>query len=232
MRSSHVVLALLVSVSAAASTQSDGLFGSRAVSVGFGGSSVSPDGSVRASVAEIDDDTVDGFPAVLRVQIGTRAMERKFTFGLNAQVLWHPERRQFAVTGSEGGAVGQFQTAVVTIDDGGLGWYDPTVLVERAFGHPVKCAWPEAPNVGAIAWLSERRLLVAAEIMPHSNCDSMGTFAAYELDVVARRLGRRHGQLEVKRRWPDALGAELRNAPDECIRHPRACFVPFNHPVR
>jgi len=83
---------------------------------------------------------------------------------------------------------------------------------------------------GAIAWLSNTRLLVAAEIMAHSNCDSNGTFVAYEFDVSARRVGRRYGQLEVKQRWSEAIGDELRNASDECIRHPHQCAVPYNHP--
>jgi hypothetical protein len=53
----------------------EGTFGSKAVSVGFGASSSSPDNGVRVSVVEIDDDTIDGFPGVLRVQVRNLVLE-------------------------------------------------------------------------------------------------------------------------------------------------------------
>jgi hypothetical protein len=172
-----LALVLVLLVSSSVLGQAKGLFASHAVVLGFGASALSSDGKVRVSVAEIDSDTDDGFPAILRVQIGTHVLERRFNFGLNA-------------------------------------------------------GWPEPPNIGAVAWLSDTRLLVAAEIMPHSNCDSMGTFVAYEFALPTGRLERRYDQLEAKKRWRAQLGVELLEAPDECIRKPRACFVPFNHPDR
>ena len=91
-------------------------------------------------------------------------------------------------------------------------------------------SYPEAPNVAAITWRSNRRLIVAAEIINHSNCDSSGTFSAYEVDVVTGQVERTYEQLDAKRRWHAALGTELLAAPDECVRSPRACFVAANHP--
>lgn len=180
---------------------------------------------MTVSVAWLDDDKSDGFPAVLRVRSGATVIEQRFDFGLNAEIVWSPGRTRFALTGSHDGANGQFRTAVVTVGTPRLGWFDVTPVIEAAVGHPARCDWPEAPNVGAITWLSETRLLVAGEIINHSNCDSFGTFTAYEVDVARRRIERRHDQLDVKRRWPIELGSELLQAPDACITNPGSCRV-------
>jgi hypothetical protein len=168
----------------------------------------------------------------LRVQVGSDVLEQRFNFGLNAQVLWSPQRNRFALTGSNGGAVGQYETAIVTVRQNAIDWVDVTPSIERAFGHPVTCAYREPPNVGAVSWVSESRLLVAAQIMPHSVCDSMGTFVLYRFALSSKRIELRYGQLEAKKAWRTLLGPSLLAAPDDCVRRPRACFVPFNHQRR
>jgi hypothetical protein len=60
--------------------------------------------------------------------------------------------------------------------------------------------------VGGIGWLRNgRRILVAAEIVNHSVCDSPGTFAAYEVDVETLQITARYSQLEAKRRFAPLL---------------------------
>ncbi len=72
-------------------------------------------------------------------------------------------------------------------------------------------------------------MILVAEIMLHSNCDSFGTFKAYEVDWRARRITRTFDQIEAKRLFGRSMGIELRNAPNECIRSPRRCWVSTNH---
>jgi hypothetical protein len=71
---------------------------------------------------------------------------------------------------------------------------------------------------------------VAAEVVNHSNCDSFGTFKAYEVDPAAMTVVRALNQFEAKRDLKPLLGKELRLAPDECIRKPESCYVSTNHP--
>jgi hypothetical protein len=186
---------------------------------------------VGVSATRIEDDSTEGAPAILGVKVGQRRFDRRFNFGVNAEVLWSPDARRFAVTGSREGANGQYRLAVADIADG-LKWFEVTSAVERAFGHPVRCGWPEVPNVAAVTWLSPARVVVAAQIIDHSNCDSFGTFVAYEFDVDTQRLGPPIDQLEAKRRWSPRLGIALSTARDACIRNPTACHVPANHPAR
>jgi hypothetical protein len=89
----------------------------------------------------------------------------------------------------------------------------------------VRCDYPEAPNVAGIAWLPNGNLLVAAEIVHHSNCDSYGTFAAYEMNAADARILREYDQIEAKRRFGPLLGWEIADAPDRCIVRPTACRV-------
>jgi len=105
-----------------------------------------------------------------------------------------------------------------------------TRIIERAFGHPMKCGWPEAPNIAAVKWLDRRRLLVAAEIINHSNCDCFGTFKGYAVDVVDRSVVRVYDQIQVKRQFHADLGPWLQDANDDWVRNPRSCYVTANHP--
>jgi hypothetical protein len=110
---------------------------------------------------------------------------------------------------------------------------DLTPLIYRSFGQPVTCGSPEEPNVGGITWLGNSgHILVAAEIIDHSNCDSFGTFKAYEVNPKAMKVVHVYSQLETKRLFERFLGEELRNAPDQCIRSPKSCYVSTNHQTK
>lgn len=150
--------------------------------------------------------------------------------GVGSELLWAPNSRAFAVTTSDGGANGLYRAIVVAPGRGGLKVTDLSPLIRSAFGHPVKCGWPEYPNVAIVQWRDgSQKVIVAAEIIAHSNCDSFGTFKAYEVDWRARRITRTFDQIEAKRLFGRSMGIELRNAPNECIRSPRRCWVSTNH---
>ena len=191
----------------------------------------SPNGKLTVSLQSLDDNA-DDFPTRVTVTNGERTFTSKINFGLNAEVSWNARSSAFAVTGSSEGANGQYHTTVFVVQSKRLVPVPLTHLVESTFGHPVKCGWPEVPNVAAIRWLDDATLLVAAEIISHSNCDSFGTFQGFVVDVRVPRVIRKINQLAVKHLYGADLGPELKDANDECIRHPRACFVATNHPER
>ncbi len=105
-----------------------------------------------------------------------------------------------------------------------------TPVVLKVFGQPFKCDVPEPPNLAGIKWLKDSHLiLVAAEVVNHSNCDSNGTFNLYAVSVPDLEIVRRYDQLEAKKSFRKDLGRELRPANDECIRHPKSCELEWNH---
>lgn len=205
-------------------------YSSHATYVYSGKTAKSPDGKKNVTVRVLNMDA-DDFPTAVSVQTPRGTLKGKVNFGLNAQVLWSGDSKAFALTGSQTGANGQYRTTVFVLREKSLVAFPLTNLIERAFGHPVKCGWPEVPNVAAVKWLNRsKQLLVAAQIYPHSNCDSFGTFKGYVIDIAQKRVIRIYNQLEVKGLFAADIGPWLKDADDGCIRNPRSCYVMANHP--
>jgi hypothetical protein len=111
------------------------------------------------------------------------------------ELQWSSDSLAFFVNYSNGGAVGDYEVRVFYPSRASVRAVDPTTLVRQdsRATYP-KCFLPESPNLAGIAWLDgSRRLLVAAEVLPHSNCDSMGTFSAYEVEVPSGKVVRKWG---------------------------------------
>jgi hypothetical protein len=165
---------------------------------------------------------VEGTLGKLHIDIGP---------GVASELLWASDSKAFFVTTSNGGAIGDYHLFVVDTFHGHLQSRDATEKIYKEFGHPFRCGWKESPNVAGIGWVGRtHHLWVAVEVINHSNCDSCGTFKAYEVDPATMTIGKTLNQLEAKRTLKPMLGEELMNAPDECIRKPTSCYVSTNHP--
>jgi len=185
----------------------------------------SPDGTKALTVH-----VVDGHSRTYLVVAGARyAVE--YAAWPCPELQWSSDSRAFFVNYSNGGAVGDYEVRVFYASRDGVSTVDPTSFVRKdsRATYP-KCFSPEDANLAGIAWLDgSLRLLVAAEVLPHSNCDSMGTFSAYEVEVSSGKVLHKWSQLEAKARFWKLLGHELRAADDECIRRPKACQIPALH---
>jgi hypothetical protein len=184
-----------------------------------------PDGR---SAARIWSDKAERMHLAVHGALGS--LTAPIVAGPNHELLWAPDSRAFFLTLNDGGIVGGYDLSVVLRTGGRLRIVDLSKLVRRRFGHPGRCYDPEDPNVVGVGWLgSSHRLVVAAEILPHSNCDRMGTFRAYLVDPHKRRIVAAYKQAEAKRRFRLMIGPELRNADDQCERRPSACWIPDLH---
>ena len=183
----------------------------------------SPDGKSSVVARWYDD------PRGSYVLLRTSGVIGSCTFRIadspNSEILWAANSSAFFVTVNTGGIVGGFDLHVIGRFGGKLASRDLTPLVRRTFGRPVHCEEAEFPNVAGVTWTTPRRVLVAAEIQPHSVCDSPGTFKAYEVDPYRMKVMRWYGQLAVKARFADAIGLELKGADDDCVRRPLKCHV-------
>jgi hypothetical protein len=172
----------------------------------------------------------DSTTMLLSLEIGAKSHRWEKRVSIGTEVRWSADSKAFFLTESTRGRNGPYKTTLYLLDDDGVRILDVTPIVYEAFGHPVKCSWSEAPNVAGIKWLEgSRRILVAAEIVNHSVCDSFGTFRLYEISVPALEVIREYGQIKAKRLYWDELGWELRPANDNCISHPESCEVSSNH---
>jgi hypothetical protein len=154
----------------------------------------------------------------------------RFEPAVGIEVRWAPDSQAFFVTTSNAGRNGWYGTSVFFVTGETVSSLDVSPTILNAFGHPVLCGWAEDPNVVGIRWSGDsKRLVVAAEIVHHSVCDSFGTFHAYEISLPDGRILKSWNQIAAKRLFRKDLGWELRDAPDSCIKNPRSCWVVDNH---
>lgn len=188
----------------------------------------SPDGRsvLRARWIRADREGVDE-PVVINISGAIGRYEFELVPGVGTEVLWKRTSNALLITTSSAGLNGIYSLIVIAPFNGRLQQRDLTRLVEERFGSPVRCDWPEPPNVAAIAWLPNGNVLAAAEIVHHSVCDSYGTFRAYEIDPQRMRIVREFDQLEAKRRFGRLLGWEIVDAPDHCVLRPDLCTVDY-----
>lgn len=188
----------------------------------------SPDHLERIVVSETvkGDVTSEGFFII----VGGKRI-RLFEGHVEPEVLWSPDSKAFAETYSDGGAVGTFHVVIYYVEKDQLRAIEPTAAVTKEFlSHPRVCFAPEDPNIGAIKWIKDSSaILVAAETLPHTNCDNMGTFRAYAIHLPDGDIVKGYGQIDAKKLFRKDLGVELRNANDDCILKPGSCDVPQLH---
>ena len=184
---------------------------------------VSPDGTKSIIVQPIHNPQSE---ATTAVTVAANGHTYKTSIGswVNAELAWSPDSQAFFVTYSDGGNVGTYHVKVFYVSDSGLRIVEP-VPNGRTLFKPT-CFDPEWPNVAAIKWLENdsSRLLVAAQVPPHSSCASMGTFRAFEISLPEGAIVSRYGQIEAKSSFGSDMGKMLQNASDDCVRHPQTCI--------
>jgi hypothetical protein len=150
------------------------------------------------------------------------------------EIGWSPTSTSFFVTYSDGGAVGTYHVSVYRISAGRLEKIDLTAAVRQDFQtqYPM-CDSPEEPNIAGVAWsVDSTKLLVAAQVLPHSNCDNTGTFKLYTVAASNGRIIDRIPQLAAKASLYSVLGQELRAADDGCFLKAGSCWIPALHQPR
>lgn len=145
------------------------------------------------------------------------------------EFLWAPDSSALAVTYRDGGDAGDSHMGVYRFGPDAKDPIDVTAAAEADFlAHHPRCPAKPEPNLAAVAWLEgANRLLVAAQVPRHSDCDDRGTFALYEVSVPDGKVLAKYGQLEAKQRFGDKLGPALRRADDRCITEPGSCHAPY-----
>jgi hypothetical protein len=189
---------------------------------------ISPNGRERIVVRQsIKDDLLSRTASIV---VNGKPVQL-FADHVGPEVLWAPDSNAFAETYSSEGAVGLFHVLIYNIRPNGLTITEPTNSVTKEFlSHPRRCFFPENPNIAAIEWINgSSELLVAAETLPHSNCDDMGTFRAYIIQLPSGNIVKEYNQLQAKKLFWRHLGEELRAADDDCVRNPKSCWIPQLH---
>ncbi len=113
--------------------------------------------------------------------------DHDFAGGPKAELLWAPDSRALAVTADDGGAAGRFDLSILVHRKKGRHWrqIDLGDRVAKLFAPEMRCGGEVVPNVGAVGWTSGQRLIVAAQVPPHADCDDKGHIAAYIVDAAS-----------------------------------------------
>ena len=128
------------------------------------------------------------------------------------EVLWSPDSRGFAVTVSDGGLVGTFETHVYLIDVNGKPVYQNIQKVVSPIATKKQRCIPddETANIGVAAWLKgSREVLIVAEVPPHSSCRNMGDIGGFIVDVKSKKVGKRISEKELWSKWAKFLGCRF-----------------------
>ncbi len=144
---------------------------------------------------------------------GTRlpGMEDDAGFDVLAELTWAPDSSAFVVTWSDGGIVGTWRVNVYLVDGSRVRRVDPTAEVVKHFKTQYRCDGSEEPNVAAIRWAKgSQRLLLVAEVPPHSSCPEMGKVMGYMVSVPKGAILERFSHGQLKRQWGRHLGERLR----------------------
>lgn len=189
-----------------------------------------PDGHTHLTAQYSEKNGDNNVTIAVRGRMGNRMLD--LGPGVGSELTWRSDSLAFFVTTSDEGANGAYRLLVSESASNTVSIHDLTPLIEEKFGHPFRCGAPETPNVGGVAWTPSGNVLVAAEVIRHSNCDSFGTFVLYEVDPTTMQIVHTYNQLEAKRLFRPQLGQELIAARDECIRKPANCYISTNHPAK
>jgi hypothetical protein len=150
---------------------------------------------------------------VLVKRLTGESIGRKIEINTLAEIEWAPDSRAFAVTQSDGGAVGTWYVEVYRILSGSLQKIEVMRTVSADFQtRPGGCT-EEVANIGAVGWLGPKSLLMVAEAPPHSSCRDMSVIRGYEVSVSDGCIIRRYKSNELKKRHWKLLGPRLKGDP-------------------
>jgi len=156
----------------------------------------------------------------IRTSDGEVTLPVVLTPGL-AEAVWAPTSKFVALTVSDGGVVGTWDTYLVpTGDPSNL--FSVRGIVTNAAKDIFKCNG-EILNIGAIGWDKHSDIVkVIAEVPPHSTCEDMGKIEGLVINVRTRTVQRRLNRKEVLEQWRDILGRRFMILPPHSRTQPDA----------
>ena len=168
--------------------------------------------------------SLDGEKAVsiedtaLAVEINGKRARGTESYGVGtlAELAWSPDSRAFFVTQSDGGNVGTWYVDVFLLSKVGIRRVDIAKQAKKEFMTTYKCVTAgdptanEQPNIAALKWLNgSNKLLLVAEVPPHSSCPEMGKLMGYVVSVPSGRVLQRYKERELRKTWSPVFGERL-----------------------
>jgi len=138
-----------------------------------------------------------------------------------AELAWAPDSNAFYIVQSDATSeINGFHTELFGIEQQEL---KPLVAINRLVGDDLarryKClplasgSDPEDyPNIAGLKWMDgSAKIVVIAEVVPHSSCEHMGYFGGYVVSVSDGTVVNRYSPQDVMTRWPTVVGTRLQD---------------------
>jgi len=164
-------------------------------------------GELTYTVEVPKDDDQDGGEFVLKHNNKELLRTELKKLLASVSVVWAPDARSFAITWSDGGAIGNFHVRAFRIQDDKV---TELPVVEKAFQHFKSRHWcaERGDNIQAYRWTQDSHSLVLVlSVYPTSDCGKqMGHMEGYVVEAVTGRI---------LQNWPAArLKSYLRSHPE------------------
>ena len=136
--------------------------------------------------------------------------DRKHIESPLAELIWSMSSDAFAVTESDGGAVGHWYVMVYLLKDGFVCGYDIGKKAIKSFKKYYQCEPSEDANAGAVEWLKGgTQLLLVTEVPPHSDCREMGMLRGYIVEVPSGKILKEYDEEELLSKCSNHFGERL-----------------------
>ncbi len=145
-------------------------------------------------------------------------------FANGGELLWSTNSDALAITKSDAGIVGTYRVVAVWRREDQVNALDISSLVYPVFGDAGECDTPERPNVAAVTWLGEAKILVAAQVPNHSSCRKMGAYKLFDIDLEQMRVVATYGEREGVLKFGNYLGPLLLTLARECEKNEQFCL--------
>ena len=165
----------------------------------------SPDRRSTLSIdySENGDERQGTFKAVTRFRVSGAAGTIGFQYddALDGDILWSPNSRHLALALGNGSSRSY---ALFIID--ARGRRDISPIFRKRLNPPKRCDLRDFSGVGAVKWLSNTRLLVAAHQSHLDSCPEKGRAVYYIYDLTREAITETLTPAETQRRFPGTPG--------------------------
>ena len=153
----------------------------------------SPDKQKRVIINDLALRVVNGHSTLLSMEYEVESL---------AELSWAPNSNAFFITESDGGNVGKWYVRIYLIENTKVRKADLVQEVEKDYKGKYRCQEPEDTNIAGIKWLEgSQKLLLVAQVPPHSSCPEMGKLGGYIVSVPSGKIIQAMDQKKLMADW-------------------------------
>lgn len=125
------------------------------------------------------------------------------------EILPEPNGRNFAISFSDGGILGTWDSYVYNGSGGKFSIVNLRPLLTEYLDRAKLCNNIEIANIATIGFVKSDEVLVVAESPPHSSCEDMGRIVGFLVNTTETRVSDPIQEEDMKTKWNGILGCRI-----------------------